>query len=121
MPGPLTTAIHLELRVQDIDRATQFYHQVFDSPPQGEPGTYSLFTVHGLELLLLVGGVYPVRFGLRLASLADLHALNQQLQARGLTPQSHQFNHPALNLMEHALNLTDPDGHRCSFYHLASV
>jgi len=113
----MATAIHLELRVQDLARAQAFYGRVFDGLAQGD-GTFSLFNASGLQLLLLVGEVrQPVRFGFQVEP-EQLPLWRGGLSQRGIDFEERGFDHPVLGLRETALLITDPDGHRCSFYAL---
>lgn len=109
--------VHLELRVSDLTRSSAFYQIVLAVAPMYEQA-YALFCAYGLELLLYEGQVSPVRFGFCLSSEAELVSLEQYLHSRELEPVRREFYHPGLGVTETALNLTDPDGHRCSFYYL---
>ncbi len=110
-------SVHIELRVRDLDASVAFYSQVFGVEPEYREGaSYALFSLQGLDLLLLTGEVSITRFGFKLADEQALGPLVEALSQQGLETVRRQFYHPALKMNEVAVNLTDPDGHRCSFY-----
>ncbi|MBC7881262.1 MAG: hypothetical protein H7Y37_08000 [Anaerolineae bacterium] len=108
---------HLELRVAQLERSTQFYRNFFDREPRAViPKKYSLFEFWNLQLLLLAGKAEKVRFGFQLHSVEQLSLWEKQLFEREISVTRQQMHHPELNTTETALNIIDPDGNRCSFY-----
>ncbi|MBW4699101.1 MAG: hypothetical protein KME03_14615 [Aphanocapsa lilacina HA4352-LM1] len=110
-------AVHIELGTADLVRSQAFYERMLNGRAQvGSEAGYVLFAVYGLELLLLKGRVLPVRFGWKLADEQALEALAERFSTQGIAFERREFTHAALGAREVALNLHDPDGHRCSFY-----
>ncbi len=108
---------HLELRVAQLAHSTQFYRNLFDREPRAViPQKYSLFEFWNLQLLLLTGKSEKVKYGFQLHSIEQLNLWEKQLSEREIAFEQQHMDHPALGVTETALNITDPDGHRCSFY-----
>lgn len=116
-PSQPILGFHLELRVTHLASATQFYRNLFNRDPKTTAfEKYSLFEFWDLQLLLLIGKSEIVRFGFQLHSIEQLNLWEKQLIQREIKTERQQIHHQELGAIETALNVKDPDGHRCSFY-----
>jgi hypothetical protein len=119
-PSQPILGFHLELRVTHLADSTQFYQNLFHREPKTTAfEKYSLFEFWNLQLLLIGGTPEIVRFGFQLHSIEQLSLWEKQLIQRKITTERKQMYHQELCATETALNVTDPDGHRCSFYVLS--
>jgi hypothetical protein len=119
-PSQPILGFHLELRVTYLPDSTQFYRNLFNRDPKTTISEkYSLFEFWDLQLLLLIGKSETVRFGFQFHSLEQLNLWEKQLSQKEIITKRKQIHYLELGATETALNVKDPDGHRCSFYVLS--
>jgi hypothetical protein len=116
-PSQPILGFHLELRVAHLADSTQFYRTLFHREPRATVSEkYSLFEFWDLQLLLLTGKSEKVRFGFQLHSIEQLNLWEKQLTQKEIITKRKQIHYLELGATEIALNITDLDGHHCSFY-----
>lgn len=98
----------------DVERSLRFYRDVLELPVKARFGEFVLFDT-GAATLAITGELSPARAEAThecVFSVASVTAAYERFKERMTF-----LNAPrAVNDANWAVNFTDPDGHRCSFY-----
>lgn len=118
----MTPALHLSLRVRDLDRSVDFYRRLFGEPAKRKPD-YAKFVAADpeLHLALVPGGDGEAargslsHLGIRVGSIDEVERRRADLRGRGLAPENEARGECCYAVQE-KFWLTDPDGNRWEIY-----
>jgi len=116
------TAVHISLKVRDLDRAVEFYRRFFGEPAKLKHD-YAKFVTRNPEIhLALVAGLETdsrmgtlSHLGIRVGSTDEVERWRTDLSGRGLIVEESKRSECCYALQD-KFWLTDPDGNRWEIY-----
>jgi len=108
---------HIALATRDIDRAVEFYTQLFGQAPTKRRSDYAKFEVHeppiNLSLNLapeVVEPRFPAHFGIQVKSTAEVLAARVRMMSAGHAVRDEEAV-TCCYAVQDKVWITDPDGH----------
>jgi catechol 2,3-dioxygenase-like lactoylglutathione lyase family enzyme len=118
----MTPAVHISLKVRDLDRSVDFYRRFFGEPAKLK-SDYAKFVTSDPEIHLALGPGLETpagtgalsHLGIRVGSVDEVVQWKAGLYARGLKSEDEERSECCYALQD-KFWLTDPDGNRWEIY-----
>lgn len=117
------SAVHVSLKVSDLEKSVEFYRGLFGEPAKRKPA-YVKFVGTEPEIHLALQPALPApqaaagtlsHLGIRVESTAEVRRRREELKARGLVSEEEKREECCYALQD-KFWLTDPDGNRWEIY-----
>lgn len=121
-PGDMR--MHVALTVEDVEKSTAFYTEVFNQPPTKERKGYAKFepaepsvnfTLNKRRTTLADGPGRLSHLGIQLKDTGQLEAITQRMRKLNLV-ELEEMNTSCCFALQDKIWLTDPDGNRLEFF-----
>ena len=119
----MSSAVHVSLKVSDLEKSVEFYRGLFGEPAKRKPA-YVKFVGAEPEIHLALQPSLPApqaaagtlsHLGIRVDSTAEVRRRREELKSRGVVSEEEKREECCYALQD-KFWLTDPDGNRWEIY-----